>query len=351
MIGFFARHPTAANLLMLMIFVAGLSTLPNLKRETFPEFSTDRIKVSVVYPGASTQETEQALCIPMEEAVEALNGIDKISCEAREGIANLTIEVMEGGDVGGLLAEVKTEIDAVDNFPELSEKPIVRELDRDQHLISLALTADIADFELKAYAEVIKRKLKKQPGISIVEIKGFSDQQLKVQLSEFKLRQFGLSPGEVANLIKRQNIKLPGGDITAKGKTLLVRFNQQQVTAKTLGELVIKSTKSGAQIKLKEIAEISEGFELGEEKIIFDGQRAALIDIKKAKNQDAIDLVEVVKAFTLKEQAIAPKGVSLVLTQDTAQTVKDRLNMLLNNGWQGFLLVLLVMWLFFSMRY
>ncbi|MCP4320663.1 MAG: efflux RND transporter permease subunit [Alteromonadales bacterium] len=351
MIVFFAKHPTAANLLMLIILLAGLTSLPNLKRETFPEIQTNKIKASVIYPGASTEEIEQALCLPMEESVDGLSDVEQISCEAREGIASLTVEVLEGGDVSQVLTDVKTEIDAIDNFPELVEKPIVRELGRDQHLISLAVTADIPDFELKEYAEIIKQKLKREPGISIVDIKGFSDHQLKIELSQYKLRQYGLSPSDVAHLIKRQNIKLPGGDITSEGKTILIRFDQQQLDANSLGNLVIKSTASGSQLKLKEIAKITEGFELDEEKVIFDGKRAAIIDIKKAKSQDAINLVEVVRAFTLKEQLIAPQGVSLVLNQDTAKIVKDRLTMLLNNGWQGFVLVLFVMWLFFSIRY
>ena len=351
MIGYFAKHPTAANLLMLMIFVAGLSSVGNLKRETFPEFSSGKIQVSTPYPGATTEETEKALCVPMEEAVDGLNDIKKVSCEAREGIANLTIEVSEGGDTDKVMADVKTEVDAIDNFPDLAEQPIIRELGRDQHLITIALTADIADFELKAYAEQIKARLKKLPEISIVDIKGFSEHQLKIELSQFKLRQYGLSPSDVANLIKRQNVKLPGGDITSEGKTIMVRFDQQQVTAKSLGNLIIKSTPNGAQLYLKEIATITEGFELDEDKIIFDGKRAALIDVKKAKSQDAIDLVAVVTEFTEYEQERAPEGVKLVLTQDTAQVVKDRLSMLLNNGWQGFILVIVVMWLFFSMRY
>ncbi len=351
MIGYFAKHPTASNLLMLIIFVAGLTTVGNLKRETFPEFSSNKIQVSTAYPGASTEETENALCVPMEDAVDALNDIEQVSCESREGVANLTIKVVEGGNTSQVLADVKTEIDAIDSFPDLAEKPIIRELGRDQHLISLAVTADIADFELKAYAERIKQKLKKQPGISIVEIKGFSDHQLKIELSQYKLRQYGLSPKDVASLVKRQNVKMPGGDITSTGKTILVRFDQQQVTAKALGDLVIKSTTNGAQLYLRDIAKITEGFELEEEKIMFDGKLAALIDIKKAKSQDAIDLVEIVKTFAENERAIAPKGVSLILTQDTAQTVKDRLAMLLTNGWQGFILVLFVMWMFFSMRY
>lgn len=351
MIAYFAKHPTASNLLMLMIFVAGLSTVFDLKRETFPEFTANKITVSVAYPGASTEESENALCIPMEDAVDGINDIEKVSCEAREGIATLTVEVIEGGDVAGVLSDVKTEVDAIDNFPDQTENPIIREKGKDEHLIGIALTADIKDFELKAYAEQIKSRLKKQPGISIVDIKGFSDHELKIELSQYKLRQYGLSASDVANLIKRQNIKLPGGDIISEGKIILVRFNQQFVTAEGLAGLVIKSTKDGSQLRLGEIATITEGFELKEDKIIFDGQRTALLDVKKAKDQDAIDLVEVVKRFVAKEQARAPKGVKLTLTQDTAKVVKDRLTMLLNNSWQGFVLVLLVMWLFFSVRY
>lgn len=351
MIGFFAKHPTAANLLMLIIIVAGITSLPNLKRETYPQIDTNKIQASIVYPGASTQDIEQALCIPMEDAVDGLSDIERVSCEAREGIANLTIDIVEGGNVRQVLTDVKTEIDAIDSFPDLAEKPVVRELGQNQHLISLAITADMPDFELKAYAESIKRKLKREPGISIVDVKGFSDHQLKIELSQYKLRQYGLSPNDVARLIKRQNVKLPGGDISSKDKTILIRFDQQQLDAKSIGELAIKSTASGAQLKLKELAHISEGFELDEEKILFDGQRAAIINIEKAKSQDSINLVAVVNKFTEKEQALAPEGVTLTLTQDSAKIVKDRLSMLLNNGWQGFVLVLVVMWLFFSMRY
>lgn len=351
MIAYFARHPTASNLLMLCILVVGFATVFDLKRETFPEFSANKIQVSVVYPGASTQESESALCMPMEDALDGISDVEKISCEGREGIANLTVEVKEGGEVAQVLSDVKTEIDAIDNFPEQTENPVIKEIGRDEHLISIALSADIADYELKTYAEKLKDKLTKQPGISKVEIKGFADHEIKIELSQYKLRQYGLSPFDVASLIKRQNIKLPGGDILSQGKTLLVRFNQQLVDAEALGELVIKSTKDGAQLRLKEVATITEGFELAEQKITFDGMRTALLDIQKAKSQDAIDLVALIEQFVEKEQARAPKGVSLTLTQDVAKIVEDRLVMLLTNSWQGFILVLFVMWLFFSVRY
>ncbi|MBD1582608.1 efflux RND transporter permease subunit [Pseudoalteromonas sp. S16_S37] len=351
MIAFFARHPTAANLLMLIICIAGLSSLPQLKRETFPEFSSDKVLVSVIYPGASSTEVEQALCIVMEEAVDGLDGIKTLSCESREGIANLTVEAQHGVNVAMLLSDVKTQIDAIDNFPKQIESPIVRELGRDQHLISLAIAADLPVHQLKLYAQQLKDKLKRQPGVDIVDIQGFSDQQIKIDLSLFKLREYGLSATDVVALLQRQNVKLPAGEISNDGKTMLVSFDQQKVTAHSLQSLVIKSLKNGEQIYLKDVAQLSEGFELDEERVLFDGKRVALLDIKKTKSQDAITLVEVVSEFVEQQKQHAPEGVTLTLTQNTAQIIEDRLAMLLNNGWQGFVLVLLVMYLFFSFRY
>lgn len=351
MIRYFAQHPTAANLLMFFIVVLGVSVLPDLKRETMPEFSSSEVSVSVIYPGASSEESELALCIPMEDAVDGLSDIEQLSCEAREGVATLTVKMAESGKIERLMADVKAEIDAIDNFPQQIEKPIIKELGRDEPLITLVLSAQLDNIGLKNYAEQLKDKLKRLPGISLVDIAGFSDQQLRVDLSLPMLRQYGLSINDVVTFIQRQNIKLPSGSLETNNKILLLRFDQQQVDATSLGQLVITSTQSGAQVRLADIATISERFEKDEIKTIFDGDRAALLKIKKNKSQDALDLVGVVKTFVEQEQKLVPKGVTLTLTQDMAQVVKDRLKMLLDNAWQGILLVFIVMWLFFAWRY
>ncbi|MDP5214749.1 efflux RND transporter permease subunit [Pseudoalteromonas tunicata] len=351
MINFFAKHPTAANLLMLIICLLGLHSLTQLKRETFAEFQTDKILVTAIYPGASPSEVEQTVCLTFEDAIEGVNAIASISCEARENIANMTVEVAEGALSASVMRDVKTQIDAIDSLPSLVEKPIVLELGQDQHLISLAITADIPEVDLRAYALQFKHALKKLPGISTVELTGFSDPQLKVFLATELLRQYGLSAKDVVNLIKKQNINLPLGDIQSDEQALSLRFAQQQLSVEALGQLVIKSTVNGEQVYLKDIATLADGFEFDEEKIIFDGKRAALLDIKKAKSQDAITLVNTVTEFVQLQQAIAPQGVQLVLSQNTANVIEDRLAMLIDNGWQGFILVFLVMYLFFSIRY
>jgi len=351
MIGFFARHPTAANLLMLVIIGLGLNALPNIKRETFPVFQAKKAKVMVIYPGATPQDVESALCIPMEDAVDGISQVDEVQCEAREGLATMTVTMLESGDISRLIADVKNEIDGINSFPDEIESPVIEEFGRTDEVIHLAIQADIAEVELKEFAEIIKRKLKREPGISLVDIDGFSDHQLRVNLSLSKLRQLGLTINDVANALADQNIKLPSGSLEGKDKTVLIRFDQQSVTPDALAKLVIASSPEGGQVRLGDVADVEDRFELSEAKVLFDGQRAALLNIKKTKQQDAIDIVAQVKDFVIREQRLLPDGIKLTLTNDTSTIINDRLSMLMSNGWQGITLVFLVMWLFFAWRY
>ena len=351
MIAYFARHPTAANLLMLMIMLLGLTALPDIKRETFPVFQAKKAKVTVVYPGATPEDVESALCIPMEDAIDGVNQVEEVQCEAREGLATATVEMLEGGDISRLISDVKNEIDGINTFPDEVESITIDEAGRTDQVIHLAVQADMSDVDLKEYAESLKRKLKRLPGISLIDIEGFSDHQLRVNLSLAKLRQFGLTINDVADALANQNIKLPSGSLKGKDKTVLIRFDQQSVTAPALGELVIASSQAGGQIKLSDIATIEDRFELDEQKVIFDGKRAALLKIQKTKEQDAIDIAREVRRFVELETPKLPSGVTLSLTNDVSTVINDRLNMLMNNGWQGIILVFAVMWLFFAWRY
>ena len=142
MIKFFARHPTAANLLMLSILLLGLVSLSQLKRETFPEFSPPYILAGVVYPGASPQEVEESICVRMEDAVDGLGNIEETKCEAIEGSARLVIKLNEKADIGRMLVDVQTQIDSINDFPKEIESPVVQELDWNEPVVDVAITAD-----------------------------------------------------------------------------------------------------------------------------------------------------------------------------------------------------------------
>ncbi len=351
MIRFFAKHPTAANLLMLCLLVLGVTSLSNIKRETFPAFDPAYIMAGVVYPGASPQEVEESICVRMEDAVDGLANIEETQCEAVEGSARLILKLNGKADIGRMLVDVQTQINSINDFPQEIESPVVQELDWNEPVVDVAITADTTWPELKAYAEQLKRTLKLDYDVSLVNIAGFSDHQFRVELDSKAMRQLGLSVGDIATQIGRQNIKLPSGYIETPDKNFLIRFDDRRISPEQLELIVIGSGANGSLIRLKDIATITDRFELDEQKVLFDGHPSALLKVSKNKEDDALRIKERVAQFVEQQQAIAPDGVRLEMTNDISSVLWDRLSMMFNNGWQGIILVFATMWLFFSFRY
>ncbi|MCG9656148.1 efflux RND transporter permease subunit [Vibrio mediterranei] len=351
MIRFFSKHPTAANLLMLALLILGISSLSTIKRETFPEFDPPYIMAAITYPGASPQEVEESLCVRMEDAVDGLSNIEETKCEAIEGSARLTLKLNERADIGRMLVDVQTQINAINDFPDEIESPVVQELDWNEPVVDVAITADTSWPELKAYAEQLKRILKLDYGVSLVDVSGFSDHQYRVELNTQIMRQMGLSISDIAVQIGNQNIKLPSGNVETEDKNFLIRFDERRVTPQELESIVVGSSPSGALIRLKDVATITDRFELDEQKVLFNGKPSAVLKISKNKEDDALRVKEQVTKFVDAQRLIAPEGVTLEMTNDMSSVLWDRLTMMVKNGWQGILLVFATMWLFFSFRY
>ncbi len=355
MLTFFIRHPTAGNLLMLILLALGLISLPSLKRETFPDFVPEKIEIRVVYPGASTEDVEEAICQRIEDAIDGINNVEEVSCMAREGFSTSIIEMVEDGDISRFLDDIKSEVEAIDNFPEEVEVPIIKELGRSDQVVSIAITGPFTgsggESNLKAYAEQIKTKMLREPEISQVNIVGFSDHQLRIEIPKHILHRYSLSMSDIATTIARQGVDLPSGSLETYDLDVLLRFTDLRRTPDELSELKVVSATSGAEIRLGDIATITDRFELDEEKTIFNGKRAAILEIIKPKQDDSLTVVDAVKRFLKNEQALAPPGVLFDLTNDRSSIVRDRLSMLVKNGAQGLILVFLAMWLFFQGRF
>ncbi|MEW8375069.1 MAG: efflux RND transporter permease subunit [Candidatus Thiodiazotropha sp.] len=351
MIDWFARHPNAANLLMASIMILGLTALPGLQRETLPEIQNDKVEVRVIYKGATADEVEDAICRRLEDALEGISNLDEMTCESREGLAVATAVMLEGAEMSRFLDDVNAEIDAVDDFPADTELPVIEELGRTDAVISVAVTGPEDPVALKAYAEHLKSKLLTQEKIAEVTIDGFSDHHIRIEIPAWRLRQYGLSARDIADAIGGHSVSTPAGRLEGEREEILLRFDDQRKRVDEFYDLVVISGSSGATIRLGDIARISDRFDLDEEKISFNGRRAAILNIAKTRSQDILEVLARVESFVERENRRAPQGLSLSLTQDRASVVQDRLDMLLRNGAQGLLGVFLVLWLFFSFRY
>lgn len=351
MIAYFSRHPTAANLLMALLMVVGFIALPQLQRETFPDFASKELEVTIPYPGAGTADVEEAICQRVEDALDIINDVAEVRCVAQENISKTVVEMIEGGDLMRFMDDVKTEIEAIDNFPDDVELPVIKELGRTDKVASIAITGPMSSSDLKAYAEQVKTRMQRLKEIKQVNVLGFSEHQLRIAVAEEMLLKYEISMADISNYVNRQSLDLPAGSLETRDEELLIRFTDLRRSVKELEELLVVSSSSGAEIRLGEIAEISDRFELDEDKIIFNGQRAAVLEVIKTKQQDTLTVMESINEFVAKEQAVASPGVSYTITEDRSSIVQDRLRLLSVNGLQGLVLVFLVMWLFFPGRF
>jgi HAE1 family hydrophobic/amphiphilic exporter-1 len=351
MINWFARHQTAANLLMIGIMLLGLVALPGLQRETFPEIQNEFVQVRVVYPGATADEVEDAVCRRIEDALESVSDLDEIRCEARESIGMATAVMREGAVMTRFLDDVKSEIDTIDDFPDQTETPIIEELGRTDAVISVAITGPRDPVALKAYAEDLKDRMTATIDVAEVKVSGFSDHHIRIEVPGWVMRAYGLSASDISTAVDRQSVSSPVGQLEGGDEDLLLRFDDQRKSVEAFEDLVVISGSTGAAISLGEIANITDRFDRDEEKILFNGQRSAQLDVTKTQRQDIIEVYQAVRDFIIAEQTRAPQGIELKLTQDVASVVIDRLDMLVRNGTQGLVLVFLVLWLFFSIRY
>ena len=349
MIGYFARHPTAANLMMGALIAIGLLSAQKLRRETFPDVTPSEVQVRLVYPGATAEEIEEVVCQRVEEVIDGVRFVKEVRSDAREGVGSVIAEMEDGGESATFFADIRSEVDAIDDFPLDVEDPIVSQLGTTDPVLTLAVSGPMSVSDLKAYCEQLKDQLQLLPEVSLVRVAGFSDHQLRAELSAEALMRYGLSAADVTAIVRQQGVNLPVGVLETSERDLLIRFVDQRRTPLELENLVIVARRGGAEVRLGDIAKVRDIFEFEENKALLDGRRAGLLRVEKTKNQDITRVAEVVKDF-VEEQRQRNPAVAIRVTNDISTLVEDRLQMLLKNGWQGIILVFFTLWLFFSFR-
>lgn len=351
MIRYFAGHQTIANLLMILFLMAGIMVGPSLLRETFPRRASNEVEVNVPYPGSRPEDVETAICERIENALDAVTGIDRQSCEAREGSARAIVRVEEGGDFQAFVADVKSEIEGITDFPERAEAATIKPLGQTDFVASVAITGPHSLTDLKDYAEDTRTRMLRWGGIPIINIKGFSTRELHIGLDPEALQRFGISVSDVASAVRAGSLDLPAGSIEAEGETLLIRVAEERRDIESLGNLIVRSSTTGGQVSLRQIADITEQFAKDDNNILFNGEPAAVLDITKTPSEDALDVVDRLSSFLEAERAQAPPGVVMEITTDGASVVRERLTLVVVNGVEGLALVFLVLWLFFGFRF
>ncbi len=347
MISWFTRNGVAANLLMLLLVVGGGYSVFSIKREMFPLFSLDTVVVRMPYRGASPSEIEEAVIIRIEEAIEGIDGIKEVMAVAQEGFGTVSATVQKGYDVTSIKDEIKARVDAIPSFPAETERPIVEELLIDRNIIWIAVYGEADEKNLKVLAEKIRDDIVRIPGISQAGVQGARNYEISIEVSEEQMRKYGISFDAVVQAIRRGSLDVPGGTIKASGGEIQLRTKEQACTGTDFEKIVLITHPDGTRIYLSDVADVRDAFEDQDLFTRFNGHPATLVKIDEVGREDPLDIAQ--KIYSYVEEAKGtwlPDGVELVAWGDFSFYLQARLNMLLKNGFYGFLLVMLSLALF-----
>ncbi len=350
MIRFLARHPTAANLLMLTFILLGVLGLPDLRRETYPEFEPSTIVIRASYPGADAEIVDELVVQAIEDSISGLDGVDSIRSQSREGSASVTVEVEDGAELTEVLADIKSAVDGLRDLPEEVEPPTVAASSRRAQVAAIAVTGPMSPSDLKLYCEQIRRELLLDPEISQVSVSGFSTHRLLVRAQQAALSRHGLGVGDLASAIQGQSLDTPMGTIERSGGDILVRYSDERTSVEDLAELVVKSAATGAEVRLGDVAEVRDTFAVDEEQVYFNGERACMLSVSKTTWQDSLTVLAALEAYVEEQEVRKPAGVTFTITQNVALAIEQQIGLLLDNAVSGLLLVFFVLWLFFHVR-
>lgn len=365
LIHWFSRNHVAANFMMGAVLLAGLTTWIKLKKEIFPETSVDMLTVVVAYPGATPEEVEKGICVPIEEAIHDLEGIDRLKSTSVESLGVVIVEVANGFRLRDLMDDVKSRVDAIDNLAENAETPVYREVLIKQQLLSIAVSANTDEKTLRGYAEEVRDGLlayqpepksglfeklvgmfRQDKGVSQAELIGMRPYEISIEVSEDTLRSHGMTLASVADAVRASSVDLPGGSVRTDAGEVLIKTEAKRYDAAGFESIPVLTRPDGSQLLLGAIASVVDGFEDLDMTSRFDGRPAAVINVFRIGDEDTLTVAAAAKEYIAKIAPSMPEGVTLEVWNDTSLMLQGRLDLLARNGLWGLALVLIVLSLF-----
>ncbi len=349
-ISWMVKNPVTANLLMLLLLIGGIISGTQIKQEVFPELTLDKVVISVSYPGASPEEVEQGIVLPIEEAIDGIDGIDKIISTANEGMGTVTVEALNRYDVNKLYQDIKNEIDRINSFPDDAEEPTVMIPSTKNKVITVIIYGNQSNKVLRETAENIRTQLLDDKKINQVELLAAKPLEISVEISRETLRKYNLTLAQVANIIDKSSFDLPGGNIDTSNGEILIRVKERKNYGKEFAEIPIITTENGNTIKLGQIAKINDGFKDNNEMLFFNKMPAIGIDVYRVGKQTPITVADAVYKHVDILKNTLPAGINITTEDDRSQIFRQRIQLLLKNGYLGLILVLILLSIFLELR-
>ena len=349
LISWFARNSVAANLLMIFILIMGAFGYKTIQRQMFPNIERNYINISAQYRGASPQEIEESILIKIEESLKDVSEIKRTVSRAFRNSGRVSLEIDKDEELTDVLDKVKLRVDSIATFPADMEPVTISQAEFQQQVYEMALVGDIPLEELKPIAKEIEDDLLQLSNVSLANARVPTD-EIAIEIKPELLRMYNLTISDVTNAINQYSANVSAGQLRTDAGLVSVRIESQFYDGEEFASIPVKIGPDGAKVVLSDIADIKDGFTEGERYFRYTGQNAVLIAVNATKSQSIVPIAETVKDFMAFKNTELPAGLELKELVDMTYYLNARLNMMLNNLFQGSLLVALMLTIFLRFR-
>ncbi|MBN1384368.1 MAG: efflux RND transporter permease subunit [Elusimicrobia bacterium] len=348
---FSIKQRVLVDLLTVIAIIVGTVVTIQMQREDFPEVELDWVFARTIYPGASPQEVEKLVTIPIEDALKNIDGIDNYSSVSREGVSFIFIELdPDLSNRNKVINDITRDVDKVE-IPEDAEDPDVEELSIMHPLIEISFTGEgIPEKELRGYVDNFEDILKNIKGVGSTDKVGWRDKEISIEVDPSNLEKYYISLAQVIRSIQNQHLNLPGGKLKSGTKELILRTVGELQTADEFKDIIIRTNSDGKYLRVKDVAQVQETFEEQERIYKTNGKISINITPKRKKSGDTIKIVDEIRKQAAIYKETLPKNVSIDFINDIAFYVKRRLNVLISNGVLGLGLLMLTLLVFLNIR-
>ena len=344
-IGLFAQHKVAANLLMLILLLAGLASLTKLNTQFFPNFILDRITIQVEWRGASSEDIEEAISSRIEQELRTIDYVKKMTSTSSSGSSVVSLKFEEGTEMGAALDQVKEQISQLRNLPSDAEIPKVSLVTRYEPIARLLITTEGDLEELRYFIHEAEQQLLNR-GISRVSVTGLPEEEMAIQLSTQKLESLGLDLNDIGDRISELSRDLPAGEIGNADTARTLRSLDQRRDADAFSQLPLKIDYSGRLVLLDDVADIERRPMSNQVSLLYKNKPAVEIRLQRTESADSLESAKILEDWVTATTPNLPKGVTLEVYDASWKLIAERMNLLLTNGLGGLILVIGILFLF-----
>ncbi len=349
LLGVFAQHRVAANLLMIMMILSGFWALSQLNTQFFPNFALDIITVRVPWTGASAEDVERSITVPIEQQLRTLDGLKKMTSTSADGVASITLEYDEGTDMGVALDQVKEQVALIRNLPATAEEPEISRIIRYEPVAKVLVTGPSELRELRPLVHQLERELLAR-GIAKVTVSGLPEEEIAIEVPVARLRELDLSLDAIANRVASLSRDLPAGTIGRDDVARQLRALEQRRREVEFERLPLRADESGHLLTLGDVATIERRPRSRQTSIYFRGRPAVELAARRAEQGDSLAAARILDEWAAEARQRVTAGVELHVFDQSWQLIRDRIMLLLKNGLGGLVLVIGILLLFLNGR-